>query len=109
MFVGVKAYKAPGGTITHDLVSADDEGFMDDAALVRRLAVAKLEAKAEELRPEWTWTKVVLEPEYRFLAQHARLQPKPGSSRPNSTRNSNASSNASANSKASMETDSLIN
>ncbi|HEV7997314.1 MAG TPA: hypothetical protein VGP52_13765 [Stellaceae bacterium] len=30
---------------------------MDDAALVRRLAIEKLEAKAEELRPHWAWAK----------------------------------------------------
>jgi ParB family transcriptional regulator, chromosome partitioning protein len=78
LFVGAEAYKAAGGTITHDLFSADGEGFMDDAALVRRLAIKKLEARAEELRPQWAWTKAVLEPEYGFTAQYARLEPKPG-------------------------------
>ncbi|HUA78158.1 MAG TPA: ParB/RepB/Spo0J family partition protein, partial [Acetobacteraceae bacterium] len=33
LFVGAEAYEAAGGTITRDLFSADDEGFMDDAAL----------------------------------------------------------------------------
>ena len=46
--------------------------------LVQRLAIEKLEAKAEELRPRWAWTKPVVEPEYGFMAQYARLQPKPG-------------------------------
>jgi ParB family transcriptional regulator, chromosome partitioning protein len=78
MFVGAEAYKAAGGTITHDLFSSDEEGFMDDAALVRRLAIEKLEAKAEELRPKWAWTKAVLNPEYGFMAQYARVEPKPG-------------------------------
>jgi ParB family transcriptional regulator, chromosome partitioning protein len=78
LFVGAKAYKAAGGTITEDLFSTDHERFMDDAALVRGLALEKLEARAEELRPEWAWTKAVLEPEYRFLAQYARVEPKPG-------------------------------
>jgi ParB family chromosome partitioning protein len=77
-FIGADAYKAAGGTITQDLFSADDEGFMDDAALLRRLALEKLEAKAEELRPHWAWTKAVLDPEYGMLAQYARIQPKPG-------------------------------
>jgi ParB family chromosome partitioning protein len=77
-FVGADAYKAAGGTITQDLFSADDEGFMDDAALVRRLATEKLEVKAAELRPDWAWTKAVLDPEYGMLAQYARVQPKPG-------------------------------
>ena len=77
-FVGADAYKAAGGTITQDLFSADDEGFMDDAALVRRLATKKLEARAAELRPDWAWTKAVLDPEYGMLAPYARVQPKPG-------------------------------
>ena len=77
LFVGVEAYEAAGGTITRDLFSADDEGFMDDAALVRRLAIEKLEAKATELRADWAWTKAVLDLEYGALAQYARLCPQP--------------------------------
>ena len=76
-FVGAGAYQAAGGTITRDLFSGDDDGFMDDGALVHRLAIEKLEAKAEELRADWAWTKAVLEPEYRMLAQYARVEPKP--------------------------------
>jgi ParB family chromosome partitioning protein len=76
-FVGAGAYQAAGGTITRDLFSGDDDGFMDDGALVHRLAIEKLEAKAEELRADWAWTKAVIEPEYRMLAQYARVEPKP--------------------------------
>jgi ParB family transcriptional regulator, chromosome partitioning protein len=76
-FVGAEAYEAAGGSITRDLFSGDDDGFMDDAALVRRRAIEKLEARAEELRPQWAWTRAVLEPEYRMLAQYARVEPKP--------------------------------
>jgi ParB family chromosome partitioning protein len=78
LFVGETAYKAAGGNITQDLFTGDDDGFMDDAALVHRLAIEKLEAKAAELRPQWAWTKAVLDPEYGFMAQYARVQPKPG-------------------------------
>ena len=77
MFVGAEAYEAAGGTITRDLFSGDEDGFMDDAALVRRLAIEKLEAKAAELRPHWAWTKAVLDPEYGFMAQYARVRPQP--------------------------------
>ncbi|HKM74423.1 MAG TPA: ParB N-terminal domain-containing protein [Stellaceae bacterium] len=77
-FVGAAAYQAAGGRITRDLFSGDEEGFMDDAALVRRLAIEKLEAKAVELRPSWAWTKAVLDPEYSFMAQYARVRPQPG-------------------------------
>jgi ParB family transcriptional regulator, chromosome partitioning protein len=76
-FVGAESYEAAGGTVTRDLFSGDDEGFMNDAALVRRLAIEKLEAKAQELRPQWAWTKAVLDPEYGFLAQYAHLRPEP--------------------------------
>ena len=77
MFVGVEAYEAAGGAITRDLFSEDDDGFMDDGALVHRLAIEKLEAKAEELRPQWAWTKAVLDPEYRMLSQYGRIEPRP--------------------------------
>ena len=76
-FVGAEAYEAAGGHITRDLFSGDEDGFLDDAALVRRLAIEKLEAKAAELRPQWAWTKAVLDPEYGFMAQYARVQPQP--------------------------------
>jgi ParB family chromosome partitioning protein len=76
-FVGAAAYEAAGGKITRDLFSADEEGFMDDAPLVRRLAIEKLEAKAAELRPGWAWTRAVLDPEYGFMAQYARVRPQP--------------------------------
>jgi ParB family transcriptional regulator, chromosome partitioning protein len=77
LFVGAESYEAAGGTLTRDLFSGDEEGFMIDAALVRRLAIEKLEAKAAELRPQWAWTKAALDPEYGFLAQYARLRPQP--------------------------------
>ena len=50
---------------------------MDDAALVRRLAIEKLEAKAAELRPHWAWAKPVLDLDYGFTRQFGRVQPQP--------------------------------
>ena len=105
MFVGAEAYEAAGGTITRDLFSGDDDGFMDDAALVHRLAIEKLEAKAAELRPQWAWTKAVLDLEYGALSQYGRLRPQPAeASRPSSPRRSSASSSGSASSKRSAPT-----
>jgi ParB family chromosome partitioning protein len=77
LFVGSVAYEAAGGTVTRDLFSADDEGFMDDAALVRRLAIEKLEQKAVELRSSWAWTRAMLDPAYDFTAQYHRVRPQP--------------------------------
>jgi ParB family chromosome partitioning protein len=77
LFVGAAAYEAAGGHITRDLFSGDDDGFMDDAALVRRLAIEKLEARAAELRPQWAWTKAAFDLDYHELAQYARVHPRP--------------------------------
>ena len=77
LFVSSAAYEAAGGTVTRDLFSADDEGFMDDAALVRRLAIEKLEQKAAELRSSWAWTRAMLDPAYDFTAQYHRIRPQP--------------------------------
>jgi ParB family transcriptional regulator, chromosome partitioning protein len=51
VFVGGAAYEAAGGTVTRDLFSGDDEDFMDDAALVHRLALERLEQKAPNCAP----------------------------------------------------------
>ena len=101
LFVGAEAYEAAGGKVTRDLFSGDDDGFLDDAALVRRLAIEKLEAKAAELRPQWAWTKAVLDPEYGCMAQYARVARSRPRFRPISPPRSSASSTASASSKRS--------
>lgn len=76
LFVGLAAYEEAGGAVTRDLFSRDEEGcFMDDAALVQRLALEKLEAKAADLRADWAWAKVELDPDYGFLAQYDRVEP----------------------------------
>jgi len=82
IFVGAAAYEAAGGTITRDLFSGDDDGFLDDAALVRRLAIEKLEAKAAELRPQWKWTRAAFDLGYHELAQYVRLRPQPAEAPP---------------------------
>jgi ParB family chromosome partitioning protein len=76
-FVGSAAYETAGGAVTRDLFGGDDEGFMDDAALVRRLALEKLEQKAAELRSSWAWTRAMLDPAYDFTAQYGRVRPQP--------------------------------
>jgi ParB family chromosome partitioning protein len=76
-FIGAEAYQAAGGMIVTDLFSSDDDGFMDDTTRVHRLAIEKLEAKAEELRPQWKWTKAVLDLDYATLHEYTHLRPKP--------------------------------
>lgn len=56
VFVGPEAYLEAGGLILRDLFSEDRGGFYDDAGLLDRLAIAKLEQVAEQVRAEgWTW------------------------------------------------------
>src|SRR6202166_2109232 len=58
-FVGVDAYEAAGGIVMHDLLEHDDSGSRQDPALLKRLVIAKLQAKAEALRAEgWKWIAV---------------------------------------------------
>ena len=76
-FVGLAAYEAAGGTVRRDLFSTRDEGFLDDAALVRRLAIEKLEAKGQELRSSWAWARPMLDPDYGFTAEYRRIHPRP--------------------------------
>lgn len=53
-FVGVDTYRLAGGEISDSLF--DDERFVEDAPLVRKLAHEKLETLCAELRAEgWSW------------------------------------------------------
>jgi hypothetical protein len=74
-FVGAEAYEQAGGSKSRDLFS--DDGYFDDVKLVRQLALQKLEAKARELEATWKWAKPMLEPDYGFAAEFARIHPRP--------------------------------
>lgn len=56
-FVGLDAYEAAGGGIRRDLFAEDDAGvYLEDAALLERLAQDKLAGIAMEVRAErWAW------------------------------------------------------
>ncbi len=63
-FVGVEAYEAAGGTARRDLFS--DFVTLPDSKLVQKLAKAKLEAEAKELRKKgWGWVEV--KPEFDYV------------------------------------------
>ena len=81
-FVGIEAYEAAGGAITRDLFCDHDEGFMDDAALVRRLAQTKLEAEAAALAPDWKWARPVLDPALGTPFDYGRVEPTPAEPSP---------------------------
>src|ERR1700694_3262006 len=58
-FVGVETYEAAGGIVMRDLFEHDDGGWLQDPALLDRLVIEKLQAKAETLRAEgWKWIAV---------------------------------------------------
>lgn len=74
-FVGIDAYEAAGGGVRRDLFS--EEAWLSDAALLDRLAMDKLEAKAEALRGEgWAWVEPHLALDYAKLAEYpAAIKP----------------------------------
>ncbi|MFA7297703.1 MAG: ParB N-terminal domain-containing protein [Dehalococcoidia bacterium] len=62
IFVGVKAYEQAGGVVVRDLFSEDGSGFFEDAGLLDRLALERLNALAEEVRGEgWKWVEAQLD------------------------------------------------
>ncbi|MDR6955996.1 ParB family chromosome partitioning protein [Ancylobacter sp. 3268] len=58
IFVGTDTYTEAGGTIIRDLFTEDRGGYFEDAALLDRLVVGKLEIIAAEVQAAegWKWT-----------------------------------------------------
>ncbi len=71
-FVGLDAYEAAGGVVLRDLFEEDGGGWLQDVALLDRLATEKLAAEAEKIAAEgWKWIEVALDFRYGH-AQHLR-------------------------------------
>ncbi|CAH1674158.1 Chromosome partitioning protein ParB [Chelatococcus asaccharovorans] len=60
IFVGADAYAEAGGTIIRDLFTEDRGGYLEDAALLDRLVIDKLEGIAAEVQAVegWKWASV---------------------------------------------------
>ncbi|MER9455566.1 ParB/Srx family N-terminal domain-containing protein [Mesorhizobium sp. M0478] len=60
IFIGAEAYLEAGGAILRDLFTEDRGGFYEDAALLDRLVIAKLQGIAETVRQAegWKWADV---------------------------------------------------
>jgi ParB family chromosome partitioning protein len=60
VFVGAEAYTEAGGVILRDLFTEDRGGFYEDAALLDRLVIEKLDGIAESVKAEegWKWAAV---------------------------------------------------
>jgi ParB family chromosome partitioning protein len=69
-FVGPEAYEAAGSVVLRDLFEDDDGGWLEDVALLDRLATKKLAAAAEQIATEgWKWIEVALDFPYGHTNQ----------------------------------------
>ena len=73
-FVGLDAYEAAGGGVRRDLFAEDDTGvYLNDAALLERLAQDKLVGFAAEVKAEgWAWVDVAPAATYADLQTFQR-------------------------------------
>ena len=74
-FVGVEAYEAAGGATTRDLFADEEDNgvWLDDPELLNKLATAKLESAANDLRPEWKWAEARIEMDWNAIARFGRI------------------------------------
>lgn len=64
-FVGIDAYVEAGGAVLQDLFDGDGGGWLQDVALLDRLASEKLAAEAERIRTEgWAWVTAAIQHPY---------------------------------------------
>ncbi|MFZ5617654.1 MAG: ParB/RepB/Spo0J family partition protein [Pseudomonadota bacterium] len=76
IFVGSEAYAEAGGVILRDLFTEDRGGFYEDAALLDRLVIEKLERIAAEVQAEgWKWVSVNID--YPHAHGLRRAYPRP--------------------------------
>jgi ParB family chromosome partitioning protein len=74
-FVGTDAYIEAGGAILRDLFESDDGGWLQDAALLDRLVLEKLQACAEPIAGEgWKWLQVAVDFPYGHTYGLRRIQ-----------------------------------
>jgi len=64
-FIGLDAYTEAGGYVMRDLFSSDDEGWLQDPALVELLVSEKLHDLAQEIAAEgWKWVEAAADLPY---------------------------------------------
>jgi ParB family chromosome partitioning protein len=62
LFVGRETYEAAGGVVLRDLFEQDHGGWLQDVALLDRLATEKLKAEAQTIAAEgWKWIAVAID------------------------------------------------
>lgn len=77
VFVGAEAYTQAGGTIIRDLFTEDRGGFYEDAALLDRLVIEKLERIAAEIQEAEGWKWVSAQMDYPHAHGLRRSYPHP--------------------------------
>ena len=79
-FVGVDAYEAAGGAVMRDLFADEHEHgvWFEDPVLLQKLAMAKLQAAADELATRWKWATPMIEAGWDDTASYGRVEPQPG-------------------------------
>jgi ParB family chromosome partitioning protein len=64
-FIGIDAYTEAGGYVMRDLFSAEDEGWLQDPALVEQLVNDKLATIAQDIGAEgWKWIEAAIDLPY---------------------------------------------
>jgi len=76
-FVGADAYTQAGGTIIRDLFTEDRGGYFEDAALLDRLVIDKLEGIAAEVKAVEGWKWVSAHIDYPHAHGLSRSYPHP--------------------------------
>lgn len=75
IFVTVPAYEAAGGPLRRDLFSDDGKAYLQDAALLERLALDKLQQPAREVAAEgWKWVDVRARYVYEDYVRHGEVR-----------------------------------
>lgn len=75
-FVGIDTYVQAGGCVLRDLFEEDRGGWLQDAALLDKLAADKLKAEAETIAAEgWKWVEVAIELPYGFDFELRTIEP----------------------------------
>jgi ParB family transcriptional regulator, chromosome partitioning protein len=74
-FVGLESYEAAGGVVLRDLFEDDNGGWLEDVALLDRLATEKLASEAQKIAAEgWKWIEVAVDFPYGHTHHVRRLQ-----------------------------------
>lgn len=74
-FVGLKAYEKAGGLLRRDLFADDDDAFILDPELLKRLAADKLAKRAAQVKSDGSaWVEVTSHLDYADLAGYERVR-----------------------------------